>query len=324
MKFDPTIFSGARVLVIGDLMVDEYLFGEVERISPEAPVPIVSITSQEYRLGGAGNVIGNILALGGVPMVAGIIGDDQWGRLLTERLSSAGADTGGIVTANDRPTTRKTRIIAANQQMLRIDHERVAPVADRLLPPLYRYIESAVPHADVVLVSDYAKGLIDDSMMEEIIITAKKHNKSIVADPKGIDFTKYSGVDLITPNRKEAGLAAGVDAKDPDFVLKTCKRLMDVVSPQALLITCGKDGMILKEKEANPVHIKARAKQVFDVSGAGDTVLALMGLGLASGLSFVSSARIANIAAGIVVGKVGTATVTPEELKSALSLEDLL
>jgi len=311
-------FSNISLLVIGDLMVDEYLWGEVDRISPEAPVPVVNIRRESYTLGGAGNVVNNLVGLGARVSIMGIAGSDQWGRLLIEHLNRLNVDATGVIWDGDRPTIRKTRIIGANQQMLRIDREDITPLHQRYLKPVYSRFEEKIPAADAVIVSDYGKGLITDHLMETITTIARKHGKPLIADPKGMVFTKYAGATLLTPNKKEAGLAAGIDITDEKTLIRAGRRLIDQAQPDALLITCGKEGMVLIETNQAPYWIKAKAQQVFDVSGAGDTVVAMMGLGIASGMTLSESATLANTAAGIVVGKIGTATVSPEELENSL------
>ncbi len=320
MNLNLNRFSDCRILVIGDLMLDEYLWGDVDRISPEAPVPIVSVNREDFRLGGAGNVINNLVDLGARVYASGIAGAGRSGDILVDRLVKSGVNTDGIVRVDDRPTIRKTRIIAANQQVLRIDREKIGPIPDRFMPPIHAYIKKQIPEVDVVIVSDYGKGLITDALMETITLLSRHHRKISIADPKGIDFTKYAGVYLITPNKKEAGIAAGVMVKDDESILRAGRRLLGTVRSEAVLITCGKDGMILMRKDSPPLKIKARAKQVFDVSGAGDTVIAVMGLAVASGAAFEEAAQIANIAAGVVVGKIGTATVSRDELEAELEM----
>lgn len=318
MNLDLDAFSRRKLLVIGDLMIDEYLWGDVERISPEAPVPIVLIRDETFRLGGAGNVVNNLVDLGAKVMVTGVIGTGKNGKLMLDRMAALEIETGGIVQLNDRPTIRKTRIIASDQQVLRIDWEKIAPIPDRFIPPVNRYLEQYIPEVDAVIVSDYGKGLISDALMETITTRAKASGKFVIVDPKGMDFSKYSGVNMITPNKKEASLAAGIDIIDENSLIRAGNRLLEIVGSESVLITLGKDGMVLMRNSAPPFYIKAKSKQVYDVSGAGDTVLAVMGLCIASGISLEQSARLANIAAGIVVGKIGTATVTVEELRAAL------
>lgn len=310
-------FKACRILVIGDLMIDAYVWGSVDRISPEAPVQIVSVDREDFTLGGAGNVVNNLSALGATVHVAGAIGAGADGRLLLDRFAALGVDTTGIVIQADRPTTRKTRIIAANQHVLRIDRESRQAVSPETRDKLGAFIQSALPRVDVVLVSDYGKGVISPSLMT--VIMAAANGKPVVVDPKGLDYSRYKGASLITPNRKEAGLAAGIEIRETADLDRAARRIMDTVGIARLLITCGKDGMVLFDKDALPRRIHAEARQVFDVSGAGDTVLAVLGLAMAAGADVAEAASLANIAAGIVVGKVGTATVSTEELSAALA-----
>lgn len=311
-------FNRCKVLVVGDLMIDEYLWGAVERISPEAPVQVVSVTHEDYTLGGAGNVVNNIVALGAKVYAAGVIGTGSDGLLLLNKFNELGVDTEGIIKQPDRPTTRKTRVIAANQHVLRIDRETRAEISDYTLEALIGFIEGKMPDVDVVLISDYGKGLITKTLMSRLLEAARKHEKITIADPKGIDFSKYAGVSLLTPNKKEAALAVGIEIINQAILFEAGAKILDTAGINNLLITCGKDGMVLFEGNKKPYKINTEARQVYDVSGAGDTVLAVMGLAIASGASFEDGAALANTAAGIVVGKVGTATVSAKELASAL------
>ena len=314
-----TKFNKCKILVVGDLMVDEYLWGDVDRISPEAPVQVVSVKNENYTLGGSGNVVNNLVELGAKVSVIGVTGTDRHGNLLLKKLNELGVDTAGVVQEPDRPTTRKTRIIAANQHVLRIDRETKRKISAGTFELLAGFIEEKVSSADLILISDYEKGLITSSLLLKLIESAEKHNKITIADPKGLNFSKYSGVRLLTPNRKEAALATGTEILDEAALIKAGNKIFDTAIIDNLLITCGKDGMMLFEKNKEPYKISAKARQVYDVSGAGDTVLAVIGLALASGTSLKDSAAIANTAAGIVVGKVGTATVSSKELVSALT-----
>ncbi|RZB35142.1 MAG: D-beta-D-heptose 7-phosphate kinase / D-beta-D-heptose 1-phosphate adenosyltransferase [Desulfobacteraceae bacterium Eth-SRB1] len=315
---DISKFNQSRLLVVGDVMVDEYLWGEVDRISPEAPVQIVSIKNEVFTLGGAGNVANNIVSLGANVSVAGVIGTDRCGNVLLEKFKELGVDTEGIIQVPDRPTTRKTRVVANNQQVLRIDRETKQNISKNTMELLIKYIDNKIPLVDAVLISDYGKGLITDKLIKKIISSAKKHNKTTIADPKGLSFSKYSGISLLTPNKKEASLASGVDIINRSSLVKAGTNILNTIDIDNLLITCGKEGMVLFERNKEPCTINARAKQVFDVSGAGDTVAAVFGLAIASGASFADSAVIANAAAGIVVGKLGTATISQKELLFAL------
>lgn len=318
MNIDISKFKNCRILVIGDLMIDEYLWGDVDRISPEAPVQVVAVKKEEFTLGGSGNVVKNLVALGAGVFAAGVIGTGRSGKTLLKRLAYSGVDAGGVIRESGRPTTRKTRIIAAHQHVLRIDRETKKEISGETLEKITRFIEKVIPEADVVIVSDYGKGLITKTLMAKVVKAAKKNRKIIMADPKGLDYSKYSGVTLITPNRKEAALAAGVEITNNASLVEAGVKIIKSTGIEKLLVTCGKDGMVLFEKDKKPYKIRTEARQVFDVSGAGDTVIAVLGLCVASGASFRDAASVANTAAGIVVGKVGTATVSQKELTAAL------
>lgn len=318
MTLDIDKFQGRRILVIGDLMIDEYIWGEVDRISPEAPVPVVRAKERSHTLGGSGNVINNLVALGANVSAVGVVGSGKIGRQLLNRLNDLGVDTEGVVREPDRPTTQKTRVIATHQHVLRIDWETRRNITDGSHQFLVSQIEKIIPEVDVVLVSDYGKGLITGDFLERVVDTGRKHNKFTIADPKGYNFSKYAGVSLLTPNKSEAGLAAGIEIVDQDTLFEAGVQILNTIDVDRLLVTCGKDGMVLFEKDQKPLIIAADARQVFDVSGAGDTVLAVVGISLATGLPLNRAVRLANLAAGIVVGKVGTATVSKDELAAAV------
>jgi D-beta-D-heptose 7-phosphate kinase / D-beta-D-heptose 1-phosphate adenosyltransferase len=318
ITFDPYRFSQCRILVIGDLMIDEYLWGEVDRISPEAPVQIVEVNREEFTLGGAGNVIHNLVVLGAEVSAIGVVGAGYDGNLLVDMLKKLNVDIEGIIQDPQRSTTRKTRIIASNQHVLRIDRETRKDVSQHTYELIVSCLENQISQADMVLVSDYGKGTLTRSLLSGIVESCKRNQKMIIVDPKGLDFTKYSGSTLITPNRKEASLASNLEITDDDSLFQAAKILLEKVGLEKLLVTCGKDGMVLFEKNAHPYRIYTETRQVYDVSGAGDTVLAVLGLALATGATFQQAASLANTAAGIVVGKIGTATVTQKELASAM------
>jgi D-beta-D-heptose 7-phosphate kinase/D-beta-D-heptose 1-phosphate adenosyltransferase len=323
MLIDISKFDQCRLLVVGDLMLDEYLWGEVDRISPEAPVQVVAIQREDFALGGAGNVVNNVVALGGKVSAAGVIGTGRNGQLLLNMFNDLNVDTKGIIREPGRITTQKTRIIAANhanQQVLRIDREKKQDISTSTREKMIWFIEDKMPDVDVVLISDYGKGLITKNLISSVIASAKNHNKMTIVDPKGLDFSKYSGASLLTPNKKEAALASGVEIIDESSLEKAANHIFKNVGLDKLLITCGKDGMVLFEKEKEPYRVRAEARQVYDVSGAGDTVMAVFGLALASGASTHDSVVVANAAAGKVVSKTGTATVSKQELASALKL----
>jgi len=319
MPIDISKFDRCNLLVVGDLMLDEYLWGEVDRISPEAPVQVVSIKNEDYAMGGAGNVVNNIVALGAKVTATGVIGTGRNGQILLDKFKDLGVDTAGIIQEPEMPTTQKTRIIASHQHVLRIDRETDKTISDSTIDKIARFIEDKIADIDVVLISDYGKGLITKTLLSGLISAAQKHKKITIADPKGLDFSKYSGVSLLTPNKKEAALASGVEIVDESTLLKAGNKILQTVGLDKLLITCGKDGMVLFDQNREPYKVRAKARQVFDVSGAGDTVLSVFGLAIASGASFKTAMSIANTAAGIVVGKVGTATISRQELATALT-----
>jgi D-beta-D-heptose 7-phosphate kinase/D-beta-D-heptose 1-phosphate adenosyltransferase len=320
MPIDISKFDRCHLLVVGDLMLDEYLWGDVDRISPEAPVQVVSINNEDFALGGAGNVVNNIVALGAKVSIVGVIGTGRNGQLLLNKFNELGIDTAGIIEEPGRTTTQKTRIIAANQQVLRIDRETDKTISDSTINKITRFMEDNIARVDVILISDYGKGLITKDLLSRVISCAQTHKKMVFVDPKGLDFSKYSGASLLTPNKKEAALASGVDIVNESSLEIAANNILHNIHLDKLLITCGKEGMVLFEKNRSPYRVRAEARQVFDVSGAGDTVLAVLGLAVASGLSIKDSVGVANTAAGIVVGKVGTATVSKQELASALKI----
>ncbi len=320
MTFDIEKMAGCRILVIGDLMLDAYLWGEAERISPEAPVQVVSVTSEEHMLGGAGNVINNLVALGADVSAVGVIGSGPDARLILNQLKALGVQTGGVIQDPQRPTTRKTRIIAEHQHVLRFDREVKTEIDQQLLKQISQSAADRIAATDLILVSDYGKGLITKKLMQSLNAAAQKHGKMIIVDPKGLDFEKYAGASLMTPNQKETALAAGVDIVDHKTLSKAARRLIKKTGIEKMLVTCGKEGMVYFEGDARPYRINTKARQVFDVSGAGDTVLAVLGLGIAAGYAIKEAVALSNTAAGIVVAKVGTAPVTKSELAASLNL----
>ena len=320
MTFDMKKLAACRILVVGDLMLDAYLWGDAERISPEAPVQVVSVGSEEQTLGGAGNVINNLAALGADVSAAGVIGAGPDGQQILNQLNALGVNTAGISQDPQRPTTRKTRIIANHQHVLRFDREVKTEINLKTINWISDSAAKMIAAADLVLVSDYGKGLITRGLMKKLNDTAQKNGKLLIVDPKGLDFKKYAGASIITPNRRETGLAAGIDIVDDQTLAEAARRLIKKTGIEKILVTCGKEGMAYFEGDDPPFKIGTKARQVFDVSGAGDTVLAVMGLGVAAGYSIKEAVTLANTAAGIVVGKVGTATVSKSELAAGLDL----
>jgi rfaE bifunctional protein kinase chain/domain len=312
-------FAGKHILVIGDLMLDEYLIGEVRRISPEAPVPVVDITHRAHAPGGASNVAANIASLGGQPILLGVVGQDENAVCLKTVLASQNVRTDVIITASDRPTTTKTRIVSGQQQIVRIDREVKKPVSGALAEEVLATFTAALETADACILSDYAKGLLTPSICHQMVARARKRGKTVVVDPKGTDFSKYAGCTVMTPNLHEAGIAANVSIEcDADLYI-SADRLCAVLGPDsALLVTRGADGMTLFRNGQSVIHIAALAHEVFDVTGAGDTVSSTLTLALACGAFMNEAILLSNLAASIVVQKIGTATVSPEELREAL------
>lgn len=308
-------------LVIGDLMLDRYLIGEVERISPEAPVPVVLLKQENERAGGAANVAANLSLLGIRTTMAGIIGDDAEGRALLDMLRELNIDS-AIVTSQQRPSVTKTRILGGHQQMMRLDKESRLAFTESENNALHEQISQAIAQKpDVIILSDYAKGVLSDALCQAVIAQAKALGIPVLVDPKGRDYTKYQGATALTPNKKETSEACGIDAMDTDRLLQAAADLRDRLGLAFLAVTRGEEGISLLEQNET-IHIPAAAKQVFDVSGAGDTVIATLAAGLVHGLSHRQAFELANIAAGIVVGKVGTVPVNREELLAELISQD--
>jgi D-beta-D-heptose 7-phosphate kinase/D-beta-D-heptose 1-phosphate adenosyltransferase len=298
--------------VIGDIILDHYIWGRVSRISPEAPVPVVEVTREEFLLGGAANVAHNIVALGGRASVIGINGQDVAGEALINILRQRGVNCDGIFTEN-RPTTVKTRVIAHNQQVVRFDREDKKYVDGKILKGILEYINSELFKYDAVIVSDYQKGMISQELIKDIVKKTKPKGMFIAVDPKVGHFDFYKGVSLITPNVMEASSGSQIDIRDDKTLLRAGKGLMKKLSCKAVLITRGEQGMSLFEKN-KITHIPTVARKVYDVTGAGDTVISAFTLAHVSGATREEAAVIANHAAGIVVAEVGTAVATPEQL----------
>jgi len=311
-------FPRSRVLVVGDLMIDQFIWGNVSRISPEAPVPVVEVTSENFLLGGSANVSNNIFSMGGRVYVTGIIGSDDMGRLLIRKFREMNVDTVGIVVERDRPTTVKTRIIARSQQVVRFDRENKQSVNLNSIERMVEYVETLGDDLGAVVISDYSKGIISERLLKGISEVISRRDIVVCIDPKQNDFSLYQGFDVITPNHHEAERAVGMEIVSEDDLIKCGKTLLESFGFKAVLITRGEEGMTLFEKNGDITRIPAVAKEVFDVTGAGDTVVGSFALCVAAGATFKEAAVLANHAAGIVVGKVGTATVSQEELKKVL------
>ncbi len=311
-------FPQASLLVIGDLILDHYVMGRVSRISPEAPVPVVHVESETLRLGGAANVFNNILALGGKADLCGVIGADESGRLLLKELGKSRSGRGGVIIDHDRPTTRKSRVIAHNQQIVRYDMEGRQELKGTLQKRLLRYVESRIRELSCIIVSDYAKGVVSSALMAELTRMAALRKIPVIVDPKVEHFGYYKGVTVITPNHLEATQAAGLHGDDDQTINQAGAVIRQRLGCQSVLITRGEKGMSLYEGEGMSWHLPTQARQVYDVTGAGDTVIGTLALALATGASMREAATLANHAAGIVVGMVGTATVTPKQLLEAV------
>jgi len=315
-------FAQIRALVIGDLMLDRYIWGQVDRISPEAPVPVVRVTRESLHAGGAGNVAANIRALGGQVMACGTVGRDQEARRLLQELTNIGADIGGVVASPHTPTISKTRIIAysqhQSQQLARLDREQNTEVDARVRGRIHAFVRQHLDDYDAVIVSDYGKGLIDAELLAFLAVQREHKRFVYLIDPKQRNFTYYRGASLVKPNKEEAGLAAGLDIHDETGLSQAGNRLLDLWQAEAVLVSRGEAGMSLFKRHGRVQHFPTAAREVFDVTGAGDTVVATCALALSVGASFEEAAILANHAAGIVVGKVGTATVSPDELAVAV------
>ncbi len=307
-------FPRYRILVVGDLMLDVFIWGEVNRISPEAPVPVVEVAEETRLLGGAANVVNNVAALGAAASIAGVIGNDEAGRELVRLMEGEGVSPGGLIVESARPTTVKTRIIARNQQVVRFDRESRHPLNKGTLEKVLSFVEQQVGRVDGVIVSDYAKGVVTSDFMDAVRSFASASGIPVVVDPKVRHAGLYRRVTMITPNHHEASRMSGVVIHDEATLEEAGRALLERLECRTVLITRGKEGMSLFHREGEAVHIPTVARRVFDVTGAGDTVIAAMTLGIVAGLSTVEAAMLANLAAGIVVGEVGTATASSARL----------
>lgn len=306
-------FPDKKILVIGDLMLDEYLWGKVARISPEAPVPIVEITSESIRPGGAANVAGNIASLGGKPVLVGVVGDDLSGKKLLDLIADLGLSRSSIVKTNDRHTTQKSRVIAHSQQVVRVDRETTGALGDETKGRLLSEVRKNISGVDGVVLEDYDKGVFAGGLVEEVIQAAKDAGKFCAADPKREHFFDYKGVSLFKPNQREAEAVLGVRIKGVTQLEECCRELMSRLDGSPILMTRGSEGMVLLDDEGF-WSVPALLKEIYDPSGAGDTVIAVMSLAVAAGASLREAAVIANCAASVEVSKFGTAVLTRQEL----------
>lgn len=314
-----TELAGLKILVAGDFMLDEYIWGQVERISPEAPVQVVEVLRETQVLGGAGNVVHNLCGLGARVAVLGLVGDDPAADLVRGELKRLQADIDGLLVDPQRPTTRKTRILGGRQQMLRLDREDRSPAPSWFEVRAAAYLEEQLATWEAIIISDYGKGVLTPRLLQLLIEAGQRRGLPVIVDPKGRDFRRYRGATVITPNRREAEAAVGYPLLGPEQIIQAGRELNQACDTAAILITLGPEGMMLVPREGEPEPIPAQAREVFDVSGAGDTVVAVLTLALARWRDPGLAARLANLAAGIVVGKVGTAPIRAAELAAALA-----
>ena len=306
-------FNSCKILIVGDVMLDKYYFGKVERISPEAPVPIVNIVTEESRLGGASNVANNITSLGGQATLCGAIGHDFFGKEIERMAHRKGIKTDFVKT--EQPTITKARIIGGRQQIVRIDYEQHLELSEKAREDFQIHLASLFQEFPTLVISDYGKGMISEELCSFLIKTAKSHGTRVIVDPKGQNWKKYAGADLITPNVKELGDIIGHPVKNNDQDIAMAA--LEIVHHYGLLVTRSEQGMSLISDQ-NILHLPTHSQEVFDVSGAGDTVVAALSLALTQGQEITEAMRIANVAAGIVVQKIGTATLSVEELNANL------
>lgn len=314
-------FRGRKIAILGDLMLDRYVWGRVDRISPEAPVPIVEVYDETVRFGGAANVAENVASLGAAASLVGVVGDDPAGTTLLDLLGGRGVDVSGVARLSGRPTTVKTRIIAHGQQVVRADREDTRDVEGPDGERLVETLRSAVADAEVLIVSDYGKGVVTGSSISEGISSARAGGKLICVDPKESHFWSYVGVTAITPNQKEAGGAVGIRIRDEESLDRVGRELLERLKAECVVITRGEEGMTLFLSGGGKEHLPTVAREVYDVTGAGDTVVSALAVALAAGASMVEAAVISNHAAGVVIREVGTASVTPGDI--ARSFEEL-
>jgi len=310
-------FSDQPILVVGDLMLDRFVWGRVERISPEAPVPVVEVVKETVHLGGAANVAYNLAVLKARPLLVGVVGGDEAGDRLVEELHRQEISSEGIVRDKGRSTTIKTRIIAHNQQVCRTDREDKTPLSQGTVDQIRSAYQTLLEQAKGIIISDYAKGALSAALVMDLIQEAREAKKFLAVDPKAGDFSVYRGASIVTPNKKEAVRASGVEIVDEASFIQAGEKLLEVIASDYLLITRGEEGMTLFEGKEHS-HIPTVAREVFDVSGAGDTVIASLTLAVAAGASIRDAAILANHAAGMAVGKLGTAAASGEEILSSI------
>lgn len=307
-----------RILIVGDMILDRYQYGATERISPEAPIVVLAADHEEHRLGGCGNVAANMATLGADVSCVAVVGDDDGARQIRELLDVAGVDPGGLVTDIDRPTIRKTRVVSQSQQLLRIDEERLDALSPQVERNLLDRIEARLADVDVVIVSDYGKGVLTEAVLRRL---CRRHDgPRVLVDPKGTDYARYRGASVVTPNKLEAEVATGMKLDTDARIREAGRALCELADLEAAIVTLGPRGMYCTLADGSAEwSIPAQARSVYDVTGAGDTVIATLGFALAAGAGWEDAIRLANTAAGLAVQRFGVAAITPDELRSALS-----
>lgn len=308
-----------KIMVVGDLMLDIFVYGDVERISPESPVPVLAVSREDKMLGGAGNVISSLAALKAKPMIFSVIGDDANGKEVAAIAKNLGAEIAGLMIDETRPTILKTRYLARNQQVLRTDIEKTHPISADIEGKILTGVQKSLKQVKAVVLSDYGKGILTKSLLEKTIRMANEAGVPVLVDPKGNDFSIYRGADLVTPNRKELGDATGTkNLKSDEDIVSAAKKIIRESGIKSVLATRSEDGLSIVPSVGETLHLKAQAREVFDVSGAGDTVIATMAAVLGTGADMNIAAKMANIAGGIAVSKVGTTPVRSEEIITVL------
>jgi rfaE bifunctional protein kinase chain/domain len=313
LRMNFTINKNARILIIGDIMLDHYIYGNCNRISPEAPVPVVEITRESYTLGGAGNVLENLNALECHAGIIAVVGHDEHAAIISDKLIECCSKSGGLIKDPLRCTTVKTRVLSSNHQMIRLDREVTEPVSEAVRNECSELINQHIDHCNVVLLSDYNKGLLTTDVIGEVVALCNAAGIKTIVDPKGLDFSKYQGVSIIKPNKKEASLATGIVINDDESLERACIKIKETTGCVAVVVTMSEDGIAIYENNELSI-IPTKAIGVVDVTGAGDTVIASIAIALASGYSLKEACDFANHAAAIVVSKVGSATATLQEI----------
>jgi rfaE bifunctional protein kinase chain/domain len=311
--------SNLKVMVIGDLMLDRYLWGNVTRISPEAPVPIINIEDEDVRFGGAANVANNLIGLNVSPVVVGVVGADKWGKMFRDKLLEKSLQTEGLIVDESRPTTIKTRIIGNNQHIARVDREKKHPISRDTFDKIADFIESEIPKVDAIILEDYNKGLLTVDLIEKAVSMAQKHNKIITVDPKFDNFLAYRNVTVFKPNRKETAEALAMRVESEQDIRLAGEKLLEILNAQNVLITLGAKGMALFGAIDGHFFIPTHARKVADVSGAGDTVIATLTSVLAANGNIREAVIVANVAAGVVCEEVGAVPITSQKLREAFT-----